>query len=86
MPYIWTEPMLVLEHQGVSVYNVYKNDNWESAYEFQYTTDITEDSAPFDLRDLDSYRAGEAHAIILKRAIECGEITVPPDEEVSYDA
>lgn len=86
MPYIWTEPMLVLEHLGVSVYNVYKNDNWESAYEFQYTTDITEDSEPFDLRDLDSYRIGDEHAAILKRAIEHGEITAPPDEGVPCDA
>lgn len=84
MPYIWTEPALVLEYQGVSIYNVYKDDNWERAYDYQYTTDITEQSTPFDIRDLESFHAGKDHKSILKRAIERGEIT-SPNEEVQSD-
>lgn len=80
MPYIWTEPNLVLEHQGVSVYNTYKDDNWDRPFEYHYTTDITEQTAMFDIRDLDSFRHSEEHISILKQAIEHGEITAPPDE------
>lgn len=80
MPYIWTEPALVLEHQGVSVYNVYKDDNLERAYDYQYTTDVTEQSTPFDIRDLESFRAEKDHKSILIRAIERGEITSPTEE------
>lgn len=80
MPYIWTEPNLVLEHQGISVYNTYKDDNCDRPFEFHYTTDITEQSAAFDIRDLECYQYGGEHTSILKQAIEHGEITAPSDE------
>ena len=75
MPYIWTEPELVLTHQGVSVYYTYRNDYMEEgSYEYHYTTDIGEQSS-FDIRDLDSYQPDASLEDILVRAIEAGEIT-----------
>ena len=83
MPYIWTEPTLVVEYQGVSVYHVYKDGYWDCGCRvYWYTTDITEQAEPFDIRDLDSYQNGEDHAAILKLAIERGEVSAPADEEV----
>ena len=81
MPYIWTEPQLVLEHQGVSIYNTYKDENWERPHSCLYTTDVAEQAIPFDIRDLRSYQSGEEHITILKRAIERDEIPTPPSEE-----
>jgi hypothetical protein len=81
MPYIWTEPAVAVTHQGVTVYHVYKNGYWDQGhYVFQYTTDITEQANPFDIRDLESFRNGDDNSTILKRAIERGESTEPPDE------
>jgi hypothetical protein len=78
MPYIWTEPLLVLKHLGVSVCNVYKDGYWDRGqYDFQYTTDATEEAEPFDIRDLDCFRDGDSHADILRRAIEGGELADP---------
>jgi hypothetical protein len=80
MPYIWTEPELVLEHQDVSVYHVYKNEYWDcGCREFLYTTDITEQAEPFDIRGLPSFQHGEDHTVILRLAIERGEITAPAE-------
>jgi hypothetical protein len=82
MPYIWTEPELVLEHQSVSVYHVYKDGHWDCGCRmFLYTTDITEQAEHLDIRDLPSFRHGEDHVAILRLAIERGEITAPAAEE-----
>lgn len=77
MPYAWVEPGLYLEHQGVSVYHVYRNDFMDAgAYEYQYTVDIQERcEGQFDIRDLAAYRPGEDHQDILRRAIGAGELT-----------
>jgi len=83
MPYIWTEPALVIAHQGVSVYHVYKDGYWGcGCREFLYTTDVTEQADPFDIRDLGSYQNDEDHIAILKLAIENGELLSPSDGEV----
>ena len=80
MPYIWTEPELVLKHRGVSVYHVYKDGWWDCGRrEFLYTTDITEQSRHFDIRDLVSFQDSEEHIAIMKRAIDTGELTPPVD-------
>jgi len=80
MPYIWTEPDEMISHLGVTVYHVYKDGFWErGAYEFHYTTDVTENELDFDIRGLISYRPDEDHTDILKRAIERREITAPVD-------
>ena len=86
MPYIWTEPAVVLEHQGVTIYNVYKDGWWDcGCREFLYTTDITEQAEHFDIRDLPSFQNGADHTVILKQAIEHGEITAPADDGADYN-
>ena len=79
MPYAWVEPELVLEHQEVSVYHVYKNDFCaDGRYEYHYTTDICGRSS-FDIRDLPSFHHELEHKEILRLAIERGEITAQTD-------
>ena len=79
MPYIWTEPELAVEYQGVSIYHVYKNGFWECGrLKYQYTADIIEQDS-FDIRDLKSYQGSEDHIAILKQAIERGEIVAPTE-------
>lgn len=81
MPYVWTEPELALEHRGVSVYHVYRNEFMDSGRrEYWYTTDVTENQGGFDIRDLDCYKEGLKHEDVLKLAIEGGEITALSDE------
>ena len=76
MPYIWTEPEEVLQHNDTTVYHVYKNEFIESGrYEFLYTTDVTENNAAFDIRDLQDYDPKLEPAEILKKAIDSGELT-----------
>jgi hypothetical protein len=80
MPYDWTEPELALKYKDVSVYHTYRNGFFECGrFEYHYTTDVTECAQTFDIRDLSSFRHGEAHSTILRRAIESGEITAPLD-------
>ena len=81
MPYIWTEPQLILEHQGDSVYNTYKDENWEHPHSCRHTTDVAEQATSFDIHDLKSYQSREDSITILRRLIELGEITIPPEEE-----
>lgn len=57
MPYVWTEPEAVVDHQGVQVYHTY---NGEHASQYWYTTldsdddygSPLEDGGQFDVRDL----------------------------------
>ena len=71
MPYVWQEPELVVEHQGVSVYHVYQNDfGDQGAYEYHYTTDISEQASFFDIRDLMQYDINTDHIETLVRGDE----------------
>lgn len=69
MPYVWVEPETFLEHNGVIIYHVYKNDNINDVRSCWYTIDITENSA-FDIRDLPEYDDTLEHEEILRRAID----------------
>jgi hypothetical protein len=56
MPYIWTEPEMVVEHNGVKIYNTYQNGQWEYPRSYHFTTDVTEQPEnKFDIRDLPEY-------------------------------
>jgi len=75
MPYIWTEPEIAIEHNGVTIYHVYKNGFMDSGrYECLYTTDVTENDAAFDIRDLQNYDTQLESIEILKKAIDSGEL------------
>ena len=80
MPYAWMNPHRVVKYLEVSVYRTYDNDYWDDPQPFHYTTDITEQAQPFDIRDLSCYSDRQDHADILRRAIELGEIKMNPDE------
>jgi len=81
MPQMWVEPGLVISHNGVSVYNTYRNDNYNDPYTYQFTTDITEQGDPFDIRDLSCFSAEKERDEILKEAILLGEVKAPADDQ-----
>lgn len=69
MPYVWVEPETFLEHNGVTIYHVYRNDNINDVRCYWYTVDITENTA-FDIRDLPEYDGALSHEEVFKRAID----------------
>jgi hypothetical protein len=76
MPYDWVEPHEVLRHYGVSVYNAYKEDDWDEPYEFIFTTDICEQpERKFDIRESPTYNRELTVEENLKKAIEQEQIT-----------
>ena len=59
MPYktIWVEPEVFLEHNGVTVYHTYRDDDFDQGanwYWFTLREDGDEDKGAFDIRDLDT--------------------------------
>jgi hypothetical protein len=61
MPYreTWGEPELYLEHEGVKVYHMYKNNQWESGpMTYWFTLDPYADSTPevFNVRSLPAWK------------------------------
>ena len=82
MPYktIWVEPEVFLEHNGVTVYHTYRDDdidqgaNW---FLFTLREDGGEDKDAFDIRDVDPlnlYKSGldETRRAVLRHAIDNG--------------
>lgn len=59
MPYMWVEPDIFLEYEGVTVYHTYED---ERGMEYWYTTDLLQDDVGgdpndciFDVRDANNY-------------------------------
>jgi len=57
MPYQWVEPDVALEHAGVKVYYLYKNDfvdNGTRMYHYGWSLDCLDEGSDstFDVRDL----------------------------------
>jgi hypothetical protein len=94
MPYStqWVEPELLLDHQGVKVYRVYKNDELEQgAQEYHFTLDPEDEDAyesteTFDVRDLSTWKAAStwtkgdlarSREMAIKQAIETEELRLP---------
>jgi hypothetical protein len=61
MPYIWEDAAVFLEHGGVTVYHIYKNDLRESGcrtYWYGLTPDCSDggyEGGEFDVRELTEY-------------------------------
>ena len=58
MPYktIWVEPEVFLEHNGVTVYHTYRDDDFDQGADWHWFTlqeDGGEDKGAFDIRDVD---------------------------------
>jgi hypothetical protein len=55
MPFQWVDPELLMEHQGIKIYHVYKDDDVELPLEFWYEAEMEDDDiVEFDVRDLPS--------------------------------
>lgn len=65
MPYktIWVEPEVFLEHNGVTVYHTYKDDDFEQgANWYWFRLDQEEDDeGKFDIRDVDPLNLLKSH-------------------------
>lgn len=89
MPYktIWVEPEVFLEHNGVTVYHTYKDDDIEEGarcYWFTLQELGGEYEGAFDVRDLDTDKllanhpthnsgpGGDARRAVLRNAIDKG--------------
>lgn len=88
MPIGWIQPDLFLRHQGVAVYHVYRNDEYEQGpREYWFTTDKYggdyNDPCSFDVRELSTFAADKPHDQIICEAIEAG--VLPLEERDSDD-
>lgn len=84
MPYKWTEPEIVLEHAGITVYCCYKDGWWDRPLRYSFTTDMCErEDAEFDVRDLPVPNGVDHndHKAIICAAIDEGLITQFEEEE-----
>lgn len=69
MPYVWVDPEKFLEYNGVTIYHVYRNDNFNDVRAYLYTVDVSENHI-IDIRDLPEYDNRLAHDEVLRRAID----------------
>jgi len=64
MPYVWEDAAVFIEHEGVTVYHICKNDMWESGcrtYWYGLTPHCSDEhlggdeGGEFDVRELEEY-------------------------------
>ncbi len=86
MPYAWVEPEVVMEHAGVTIYHIDKDDHLEGgARVYWYGTrpgcsDDGSEDGEFDVRDLPgeedaSYDEEGGQRAIIRAAIDAGLLT-----------
>lgn len=87
MPYYseWVEPEVFIEHNGVTVYRVYKNDNLdEGVRSYWFTVDPENtnadetshgDGGSFDVRHLGGYVNDDSILPVIRAAIDNGRLT-----------
>lgn len=78
MPYMWVPPEVFLEHKGVVIYHVYRDDNIDDPREYWYGYSETcsdEGDDVFDVRTLPNPDGLTDHADIIRRAIDMGILT-----------
>ncbi len=87
MPMIWTEPETFFVHRGVSVYHIYKDDDWESGVRtYWFTLDPTagdNSDEEFDVRALSTHTSDLFIKQTIKEALDSGELELP--EGVEFD-
>lgn len=84
----WTEAEVALEHGGVTVFHVYKNDRLEAKLAYWFALSPERKADPFDVRELAvpagrTLRAsgiGEQEEVLsaLRQAIDAGILVSPP--------
>ena len=82
MPFGWIDPDVFMTYRDVTIYHVYRHDDYdEGVREYYYTTDIHggDSDAPcsFDVRELSTYADELSHEEIIRRAIELNELEMP---------
>ena len=81
MPYVWVDPEVFMEHNGVTVFHVYKNDfEEEGRRAYQSSTDPAgedEGDFVFDVRALSTFGPSLTHKEIIAKAIDLGEVVAP---------
>lgn len=82
MPFGWIDPDVFMTYRNVSVYYVYRHDDYdEGARKHYYTTDIrggdNDDPCNFDVRELSTYADELSHEEIIRRAIDLNELEMP---------
>lgn len=79
MPKIYTAPDTFLEYKDITIYNTYKNGDYDNGpLEYLFTADINEDEEnEFDIRALSTYEQNKDYENIIKEAIDRKEIFVP---------
>jgi hypothetical protein len=86
---IHVDPELFLSYKGVKIYHAYANDDWDNRLTYWYTTDVTERTPSFDVRDLKYWpkklpSVCEELVVVLstlRLAIDTGEITACASKE-----
>ena len=94
MPYktVWVEPEVFLEHEGVTVYHTYKDDDFEQGarwYWFTLQEVGGEDEGAFDIRGLDTDNLlanrpphnSDPRRAVLRNAIDKGLLKSPGSTE-----
>lgn len=82
MPTTYTDAEVFIEHRGVKIYHVYKNDDLDSGQrQFWYSLDpdssdnSCDDYRNFDIRDLNAYKNNDwSHEEVLRVALDNGEL------------
>lgn len=84
MPYIWAPAPVFLEHNGIEIYSIFKNDDLDLTareYLFGYNTLCSDNGAyAFDVRDLKCFNPNKTIVENLIAAIDSGEIQSMIDE------
>jgi hypothetical protein len=79
MPWAWVNSPLVLEHKGVKIYGIFKNDivrNTISPFKYGYTQNCDDNGTDcFDVRFLPTYSCDKTHTQIICEAIDQGVLT-----------
>ncbi len=78
MPTRWVDPEPLFEHQGVTIYPIWRRDDLDDVrrtYWYGYSPLCSDDGTDaFDIRDVEGFREGVEHVQFLKAAIEDGRL------------
>jgi len=78
MPTQHIDPEPLFEHQGVTIYPIYRHDEVEDCrrqFSYGYSPNCSDDGVDsFDIRDIAGFQEGVAHEEFLKQAIDDGRL------------
>lgn len=82
MPFGWIDPDVFMTYRDVTIYHVYRHDDYdEGVRQYSYTTDMLggdgDDPCSFDVRELSTYAVELSHEEIIRKAIDLNELEMP---------